>query len=188
MMELKTATGARIRPEHLAYHRKAVYRATDYGITDTTGAVTNTRILNELILRASEGGGGTVVIPAGIYAVYTVRMQSEVTLHLEQGAVLRAARPGLEGGNYDEPEVNLYAGIQDHGHTYLANSLVYGRELHNIAITGPGVLDGSNYHIRKPGEPLELILDRWDPKFPKNRGDRGHDGHWFGNKGLALDS
>ena len=187
-MELKTATGAEIRPEHLAHHAKKVYRATDYGITETTGAAENTRVLNELILRASEGGGGTVTVPAGVYAVYTVRMQSEVTLRLEKGAVLRAARPGVEGGNYDEPEVNLYAGIQDHGHTYLANSLVYGRELRNIAITGPGVLDGSNYHIRKHGEPLELILDRWDPNPPERREDPGHDGRWFGNKGIALDS
>ena len=182
------ATGAKIRPEDLANHGKKVYRATDYGITETTDAVTNTRILNELMIRASEGGGGTVVIPAGVYAAYTVRMQSEVTLHLEQGAVLRAARPGAEGGNYDEPETNLYAGIQDHGHTYLANSLVYGRELRNVAITGPGVLDGSNWHIRRPGESLELILDRWDPNFPEKRGDPGHDGRWFGNKGIALDS
>ncbi|MER2183273.1 MAG: hypothetical protein ABTA22_07085, partial [Clostridia bacterium] len=180
--------GAGIRPEHLADHRKRIFCVTDYGVTGATGPVENTRVINELIARASGCGGGTVLIPKGIYGVYTLRMQSDVTLHLEKGAVLRAARPGIEGGNYDEPEVNLFAGIQDHGHSYLANSLIYGRELHRIAITGSGVLDGSNYHTRQKGEPLEYILNRWDPAFPAKRSEKGHDGSWFGNKGIALDS
>ena len=182
------ADGAKIRPHDLADHGKTVFRVTDYGVSQTCGAVENTRIINDLITRASESGGGTVVIPEGVWAVYTLRMKSDVTLHLEKGAVLRAARPGAEGGNYMEPEVNPFAGIQDHGHTYLANSLIYGRELRRIAITGPGMLDGSNYHIRKPGEPLEYILCRWDPAFPENRFAPGHNGTWFGNKGIALDS
>ena len=185
--KMKTARGANIRPEDLACHGEQVYRITDHGVTGKTGPVENTRIINELIARASENGGGTVLVPEGIYAVYTIRMKSDVTLHLEKGAVLRAARPVAEGGNYDEPEVNVFAGVQDHGHTYLANSLIYGRDLHRIAVTGPGVIDGSNYHIRKPGEPLEYILNRWDPAFPEKRSERGHDGSWFGNKGIALD-
>ncbi|MBR2855287.1 MAG: hypothetical protein IKE81_13270, partial [Clostridia bacterium] len=155
--------GAGIRPEMLAGHGKRIFTVTDYGVTGADSPTENTRIINDLIARASEGGGGTVLIPKGIYGVYTLRMQDDVTLHLEKGAVLRAARPEAEGGNYDEPEVNLFAGIQDHGHSYLANSLIYGRDLHRIAITGSGVLDGSNYHTRKPGEPLEYILNRWDP-------------------------
>ena len=180
--------GAKIRPDDLADHGKRIFTVTDYGVTGTTSPVENTRIINELIARASESGGGTVLIPKGIYGIYTLRMRNDVTLHLETGAVLRAARPGAEGGNYDEPEVNLFAGIQDHGHSYLANSLIYGRELRRIAITGSGVLDGSNYHTRKPGEPLEYILNRWDPAFPEKRSEKGHTGTWFGNKGIALDS
>ena len=180
--------GAGIRPEHLANHRKRIFCVTDYGVTGTTGPMENTQVINDLIDRASGCGGGTVLIPKGTYGVYTIRMQSDVTLHLEKGAVLRAARPGIEGGNYDEPEVNLFAGIQDHGHSYLANSLIYGRELHRIAITGSGVLDGSNYHTRQKGEPLEYILNRWDPAFPAKRSEKGHAGSWFGNKGIALDS
>ena len=179
--------GAGIRPEMLAGHGKRIFTVTDYGVAGAGSPAENTRVINDLIARASEGGGGTVLIPKGIYGVYTLRMQDDVTLHLEKGAVLRAARPEAEGGNYDEPEVNLFAGIQDHGHSYLANSLIYGRDLHRIAITGSGVLDGSNYHTRKPGEPLEYILNRWDPAFPEKRTGKGHAGSWFGNKGIALD-
>ena len=186
-MEIKLAKGAGIRPEMLSSHGERVYRVTDYGVSRESGAVENTRVINELFDRASAAGGGTVLIPPGVWPVYTLRMRSRVTLHLEKGAVLRAARPGTEGGNYDMPEVNLYAGIQDHGHSYLANSLIYGENLRDIAITGPGVLDGSNYHSRAPGEPLEYILDRWDPAFPARRSDPGHAGAWKGNKGIALD-
>jgi len=184
---MMAAVGAGIRPENLKGHRERIFSVTDYGVNGAASPVENTRLINDLIARASAGGGGTVLIPKGIYGVYTLRMQSDVTLHLEKGAVLRAARPGVEGGNYDEPEVNLFVGIQDHGHSYLANSLIYGRNLHRIAITGAGVLDGSNFHTRKPGEPLEYILNRWDPAFPKKRSEKGHAGTWFGNKGIALD-
>ena len=43
----------------------------------------------------------------------------------------RQAAPG-EGGNYKEPEVNRYVGLQDHGHSYFSNSLIYGSDLENI--------------------------------------------------------
>lgn len=185
--QVELATGAVIRPEALASHRNLIFRVTEAGVSETLCPAENTRIINDLIRQASRAGGGMVLIPQGIYPVYTICMQSNVTLRLEQGAVLRAAIPVTEGGNYDEPETNLFAGIQDHGHTYLANSLIYGKNLQNISITGPGVLDGSNYHIRQPGEPLEYILNRWDPPFPDRRSAPGHQGVWFGNKGIALD-
>ena len=39
--------------------------------------------------------------------------------------------------------MNLYAGLQDHGHTYFANSLFYAADKHDIMIYGEGLIDGS---------------------------------------------
>ena len=186
-MKIQQATGARVHAGSFREHADRQWRITDAGAGEQAGAVQNTRAINACLRQASLSGGGTVIVPAGIYAVYTIRLCSDVTLHLEKGAVLRAARGEAEGGAYDEPEINPYVGIQDHGHSYLANSLVYGKELHRVAITGPGIFDGSNYHSRKPGEPLEYVLDRWDPPTPEKRNQPGHRGSWFGNKGIALD-
>ncbi len=66
---------------------------------------------------------GTVVVPAGDFKSYTIRLQSGVNLRIDANGIIRAARADLydwygnqtmvgEGGNYDEPEVNLYAGLR----------------------------------------------------------------------------
>lgn len=88
-----------------------------------------------------------------------------------------------EGGNYDEPEVNLYAGLQDHGHTYFANSLFYAADKHDIMIYGEGLIDGS--YMDDTGT-LINVLSGNDPSNPKNRTDRGHSATWYGNKAIAL--
>mgnify|MGYP000780520954 FL=1 len=60
--------------------------------------------------------------PAGDFKSYTIRLQSGVNLRIDANGIIRAARADLydwygnqtmvgEGGNYDEPEVNLYAGL-----------------------------------------------------------------------------
>ncbi|MCM1542374.1 MAG: hypothetical protein NC121_14085 [Blautia sp.] len=89
-----------------------------------------------------------------------------------------------EPGNYAEPEVNPYAGLQDHGHSYFANSLLYGADLENIMIYGKGLITGG--HFDEETGILEYILQGGDPMEPLHRSDRGHRGAWFGNKGLAL--
>ena len=57
-----------------------------------------------------------------------------------------------EGGNYDEPEVRRYAGLQDHGHTYFANSLIYGEKLSNVMICGEGLIAVSYTHLCRDGK------------------------------------
>jgi hypothetical protein len=47
--------------------------------------------INEAILKAHAAGGGTVYVPAGTFLVYSIRLKSNLTLHLERGSVLLAA-------------------------------------------------------------------------------------------------
>lgn len=191
MNKIESASGATIRKESLL--KKEEYNIVNFGASESNTAVTNTNIINQTIRMAYDNGGGTVVIPKGRFRVYTIVLKSNVNLRFEQGAILVAARTDIrhayetqkgEGGNYLEPEVNLYAGLQDHGHTYFANSLIYARNEENIMIYGEGLIDGSyvdeetgyRRYTLLGGDPLEQVL----------RTDKGHAGEWFGNKGIAL--
>lgn len=186
---IKEATGASLRPEELM--KQTFYPITDFGASENASPVRNTLAVNRAIQTAA-AEGGTVLIPRGTYSVYTILLASNVNLCLEEGAVLTAAKTDIrhsyqkqegEGGNYDEPEVNTYVGIQDHGHTYFANSLVYGADLENVMIYGKGLFTGGRF-----GEDgiLEYVLQGGDPAEPTSREAKGHQGEWFGNKGIAL--
>src|SRR3712207_8741850 len=49
----------------------------------------NTLLIDQAIATCAQRGGGTVVIPQGIFLTGTLHMRSNVTLRLEKGAVLR---------------------------------------------------------------------------------------------------
>lgn len=100
--------------------------------------------INGAIAAAADAGGGTVVVSAGDYLCYSIRLRSSVTLKLEAGATLIAADPPPAGqaGGYDTPEdgpVNLF---QDFGHSRFRNSLIWGEELDAVSIVGPGRIFG----------------------------------------------
>lgn len=190
-MAIKIATGARIRKADLLKTQE--YLITDYGASSGGSPVENTKAINRAIEAAAQAGGGTVVVPEGSFKTYTVLLKSHVNLKLSRNARLKAARTDIlhsyekqkgEGGNYEEPEVNLYAGLQDHGHSYFANSLIYGADLQDIMIYGEGLIDGS--YIDEESGFRKYVLQGGDPFDQPMRNEKGHTGEWFGNKGIAL--
>lgn len=185
------ASGASIRPGMLEKNQR--YSITDFGAVPGGSPQENTAAINRCLSEAAGRGGGTVVIPAGVFPVYTILLQSNVNLYLEENAVLSAARTDIlssyepqtgEGGNYCEPEINPYVGLQDHGHSYFANSLIYGADLENIMIYGKGLFTGGRFDAETGL--LEYVLQGGDPPEPHSRRENGHRGEWFGNKGIAL--
>ncbi len=133
-----------------SFAQKTVYNVLDYGARgdDQTN---NTRAINAAIEAAAQNGGGTVYFPAGSFLSYTIHLRSNITLHLDQGAVLIGDKE-VNGVGYDLPEENAwYKKFQDFGHSYWRNSLIYGDSLHNIAITGQGLIWGRGlYTYDKP--------------------------------------
>ncbi|MBA4688202.1 MAG: hypothetical protein H2184_13685 [Candidatus Galacturonibacter soehngenii] len=190
-MNIKQATGATITYADL--YKEKTLNVIDFGAGIGIDPVTNTKAINEAISMANSMGGATVMIPEGEFKTYTIKLKSNVNLYLAKGANLRAAKTEItksyqkqkgEGGNYDEPEINRYAGLQDHGHTYFANSLIYGENLENIMIYGEGLINGSC--IDEETGFREYILQGGDPFDQPMRNERGHIGEWFGNKAIAL--
>ena len=109
------------------------------------GKTIDTPAINRAIEAAAAGGGGTVCFTAGSYLCYSIRLKSNVALHLEQGATIIAADPppSGSGGGYDLAEPNHpWEAFQDFGHNHWHNSLIWGERLENLSISGPGLIWG----------------------------------------------
>ncbi len=131
----------------------AVFNVRDHGAKGD-GVALDSPAINAAIAAAAKQGGGTVVLPAGTYLSFSVRLQSNITLQLDAGATLLAATPAEGFGAYDPPEPNDWGDklqYQDFGHSHWQNSLIWGEGLENIAITGAGRIDGSKGLVRNAG-------------------------------------
>ncbi len=108
------------------------------------GKTIDSSAINRAIEAAASAGGGTVHFPAGSYLCYSIRLNSNVALCLDQNAVIIAADPTSPGsGGYDLAEPNTaWDAYQDYGHNHWHNSLLWGEGLENISIVGPGLIWG----------------------------------------------
>jgi polygalacturonase len=114
------------------------------------GKTVDSHAINKAIEAAAAAGGGTVIFPAGNYVSFSIRLKSHVDLYLSQGCAIIAAdspKPGettgTMGGTYDAAEPKTaWDAYQDYGHNHWHNSLIWGEEIHNIGIFGPGLIWG----------------------------------------------
>ncbi|MDR2938539.1 MAG: glycoside hydrolase family 28 protein [Prevotellaceae bacterium] len=95
-----------------------------------------TEVIKTAIAQAEKNGGGTIYFPAGEYLTGAIALKSNITLHLEAGAVLKFS------DNFDDylPFVKMrWEGT-------VMNSfspLFYAYEQENITIEGRGKIDGN---------------------------------------------
>ena len=101
----------------------------------------DTQAINNTIEAAVKAGGGTVYFPAGTYLSFSIRLKSHISLYLDQGATILAATPSDKIG-YDAPEKADNEIYQDFGHSHWQNSLIWGENLEDISILGPGIIHG----------------------------------------------
>jgi len=111
------------------------------------GKTIDSPAINKAIETAAAAGGGTVRFPAGTYLSYSIRLKSNITLYLDSGARILAANRSLHGGDGFDPaeDIGDAARYEDFGHGHWHNSLIWGENLENITITGPGLIDGALY-------------------------------------------
>jgi polygalacturonase len=114
------------------------------------GKTVDSPAINKAIEAAAAAGGGTVLFPGGNYICFSIRLKSHVDLYLSQGCAIIAAdspKPGettgYMGGTYDAAEPKTaWDAYQDYGHNHWHNSLLWGEDLHDLSITGPGLIYG----------------------------------------------
>ncbi|MBC2608101.1 rhamnogalacturonidase [Pelagicoccus albus] len=137
-----------------------VFNVQDFGAKGD-GVILDSPAINQAIEAASDAGGGEVILPAGDYLSYTIRLKSDIILKLGAGCTLIAADPS----GYDAPEAIEWNEYQDFGHSHFRNSLIWGENLQNVTITGPGLIYGrglsrGNGPIASPlGSPPPAAID-----------------------------
>jgi polygalacturonase len=133
------------------------YRVADFGAAADGAADARPAIL-AAIARASAEGGGRVVLSPGVWrSDGPIHLQSRIELHLERGAHLLFS-----------PDPQYYLPVVEtrwEGTRVLSYSpLIYGRDVEDVAVTGPGTIDGnaeSGFHAWHPqSEPDMLRLRR----------------------------
>ena len=166
---LKDTLGAAARPGGAGVGQP-LFNVKDLGATGD-GHTTDSPAINSAIERAAAAGGGTVVVPAGTYACYSLHLKSFVALYLCQGATILAAPfDGMTSGGYDAPEPQgPWEPYQDYGHNHWHNSLMWGEGIHDFGIFGPGLVWGKG------------LIRAHDEKAPPGTEKIG-----MGNKSIAL--
>ncbi|HLV94568.1 MAG TPA: glycoside hydrolase family 28 protein [Candidatus Acidoferrales bacterium] len=119
------------------------------------GKTIDTPAVNRAIEAAAAAGGGVVRFPAGSYLCFSIHLKSNVALYLGPGATIVAAEtPGSGSGGYDAPEPNQWDHYQDFGHSHWHNSLVWGEEISDVSIFGPGRIWGKGLSRGAGDKPL----------------------------------
>jgi polygalacturonase len=137
---------------------RAPFDVRDFGAVGD-GTTLDTDAVNAAIAVAHAVGGGEVVLPAGRWLSFSIRLLSGVTLRLDEGCVLEAADPArprnaprsAPWGAYDPAEPNPFDLYQDFGHSHWRNSLIWGEDVEDVAIVGPGLIDGVGMTREGPG-------------------------------------
>ena len=179
-------------PAHLSLSEDAgVYNVKAFGATGN-GKTLDTPAINKAIEAAAGAGGGTVRFPAGNYLSVSIHLKSNIALYLDQGATLIAASPA-DGVRYDPAEPNEWEAYQDFGHSHWHNSLIWGENLSNVSILGPGMIwgkglvrGGSQSRTQQQNDALNSARAS-EPKTPfgyPNPRDAVEAG--WGNKSISL--
>lgn len=116
------------------------YNITDYGvITDSTQL--NTAIIQKVIDKAYSSGGGTIVIPKGVYLTGALFFKPKTKLKLLQGAVLKGsdniADYPLMPSRMEGQSLDYYA------------ALINAYKVNNFSIRGPGEINGNGLKFWK---------------------------------------
>ena len=123
---------------------------TDENIT-SLGAIGNgktirTAAIDKAIETSSVSGGGSVIVPKGVFMTGSIILKSNIHLYFEKGAILKGITD-LETyvSMSDFNTEDKYYMIRRHNWN---KALIVGDNLQNVAITGQGIIDGT--HVEDP--------------------------------------
>lgn len=128
-----------------------IVKLTDFGAV-SDGVTLNTKAFADAIASLAKEGGGTLVVPDGIWYTGPIQFEDNINLHLERGALILFSE-NLE----DYPALKSdWEGLS----TYRAMSPLSARGKSNIGITGEGTINGNGQKWR-PVKRMKMTDSQW---------------------------
>lgn len=139
-------------PKIYAPHfKRDTFNIVNYGAV-ADGMTLNSAAINKAIDECAQKGGGTVLIPRGSFVTGPIIMKSNINLHLAKGALV------IFSSDFNQyPLVtSSFEGVA----AARCQSPLVAENLENIAITGPGIMNGNGYYWR-PVKKEKLTESQW---------------------------
>jgi polygalacturonase len=134
----QTKPSAEISPAQPVIPDRA-FNLTDYG-GNGDGKTFNTDAFTKAIAAISGQGGGRLIVPKGVFLTMPFVLTSRLDLHLEAGAVIQFPNKLEAYGLPSDPSEATAEQMSDLKTKY--PSLISGKDLTDLAITGEGAIDG----------------------------------------------
>ena len=147
-------------------HGQSWYNVLKYGAKNDSTKLA-TEAIRKAINAAVQKGGGTVYFPAGKYVTGPIHLKSDITIHLDAGAILYFS------DNFDDYLPMVPSRWEGTDVTNFS-PLFYAYKAENIAITGRGIIDGNgkkwwDFHHKLYDKNAQR--SRWQELFAKNNPD-----------------
>ena len=117
----------------------ATYDVRKFG-ANGDGIANSTAAFNAAISAAAKQGGGTVLVPAGTYISGTIFLKSNITIHIESGAIIKFSPDEKQFATY---ETLPFTPVDDKETTYFRYALFTADGIENVTIEGAGTIDGN---------------------------------------------
>ena len=121
-----------------------VYNIRDFGAKGD-GKTLDTAALQSAIDACNKDQGGTVLVPAGVFVIGTVELKSNVTVHIAAQGKLLGSADGKQYHAADAIPLTGDATLRD-GNV----GLLFAVDAENVAVEGPGTIDGQGAQFRSP--------------------------------------
>jgi len=119
------------------------FTLTDFGAVGD-GKTMNTEAFKQAVAAVEKAGGGRLVVPKGVFVTAPFKLCSSLDLHLAEGAVIKAPETFAALGLPDPASFKTQA--EANAVYKVPDPLITGSKLHDVALTGPGTIDGSGQH------------------------------------------
>lgn len=120
--------------------RSQDYVITQYGVSADSTKL-NTQAIQDVIDKAHEKGGGTIVIPKGVFLTGALFFKPNTKLRLQEGALLK--------GSDDINNYPLIPSRMEGQNLYYYAALINAYYVDSFSITGPGAINGNGHRFWK---------------------------------------